>query len=99
MLPGGRLVLNADDPVLDATLTKGRPHEQAVAIFLLGENKSRTSGPAIAKSLANPYPLVRFYAAASLEKIFDVKPEVDVYAEPDEIQEQTSKWLAKVSAH
>lgn len=85
---------NADDPVLDATLARGRPHEQAVAIFLLGEAKKRTSAAAIATSLANDYPLVRFYASAALEKIFGAKPEVDVYAEPDEIKEQTARWLA-----
>ncbi|CAN5749642.1 hypothetical protein BH09MYX1_BH09MYX1_08000 [soil metagenome] len=84
---------NADDRVLDSTLARGRPHEQAVALFLLGEAKDKRATKAIANELANPYPLVRFYAAAALTKSFGATPDVDLYAEPDEIKTQTQKWI------
>ena len=86
---------SADANVLEATLARGKPHEKAVAMVLLGDAKRRTSTAAIADELRNPYPLVRFYAAAALTKIQGQRPPVDLYAEPDEIATQTRAWLAR----
>jgi predicted CXXCH cytochrome family protein len=84
-----------DANVLDATLARGKPHEQAVAMALLGERKERRAAAAIAEQLVNPYPLVRFYAEGALERIFGEPSPVDLYATDDEIRAQAAAWLAR----
>ena len=48
-----------------APLARGKAHEQAVAIATLGEG-DRGALSAVARQLANPFPLVRFYAQRAL---------------------------------
>lgn len=84
---------DGDLPILEATLARGRPHEKAVALHLLGEAKEKRLVRPIADELVNEYPLVRFYAVAALTKILGTKPDVDPYAEPDEIRAQTARLL------
>jgi predicted CXXCH cytochrome family protein len=55
--------------VLDATLARGKPHEQTVAIGVFGEHRIQRAVPAIAAQLAHKYPLVRFVARHALELI------------------------------
>ena len=81
--------------VVDATLARGKPHEQAVALALLGERKERRAAPAIAEQLVNPYPLVRFYAEGALERIFDETSPLDLYTTDDAIRAQAAAWLAR----
>jgi hypothetical protein len=50
-----------------ATLERGKPHEQAVALFVLGQNVDRAAVPAIARALAADLPLVREYAKRALD--------------------------------
>jgi len=56
-----------DANVVRATLDRGKAHEQAVAIGLLGEARARDAAPAVARQLRNEYPLVRQWAQTALE--------------------------------
>jgi predicted CXXCH cytochrome family protein len=58
---------------LTATLTRGKAHEQAVAVAVLGEARRADAAPGIARQLANPFPLVRYYARKSLDQILSVQ--------------------------
>jgi hypothetical protein len=58
---------------LAATLTRGKAHEQAVAMVVLSEaDRSeatrRSAAPEIARQLVNPFPLVRYYARRALAR-------------------------------
>jgi len=56
-----------DANVLRATLERGRAHEQAVAIGVLGEARARDAAPLVARQLSNEYPLVREWAKNALD--------------------------------
>jgi predicted CXXCH cytochrome family protein len=58
-----------DENALVATLRAGKPHEQAVALYGLGEARMRSAAPLIKAQLAHPYPIVRPYAEAALAKV------------------------------
>jgi predicted CXXCH cytochrome family protein len=51
---------------LEATLARGKAHEQAVALAVLGESRVTAAVPGVARQLTNPYPLVRYYAQKAL---------------------------------
>ncbi len=51
---------------LEATLSRGKAHEQAVALAALGEARVAAAVPGVARQLVNPYPLVRYYAQKAL---------------------------------
>jgi len=51
---------------LEATLSRGKAHEQAVALAVLGEARATAAVPGVARQLVNPYPLVRYYAQKAL---------------------------------
>jgi predicted CXXCH cytochrome family protein len=56
-----------DANVVRATLDRGKAHEQAVAIGLLGEARARDAAPAVARQLGSEYPLVRQWAQRALD--------------------------------
>jgi predicted CXXCH cytochrome family protein len=56
-----------DANVLRATLERGKPHEQAVAIGVLSEARAIDAAPLIVRQLANEYPLVREWAQRALD--------------------------------
>ncbi|MCX5743724.1 MAG: ammonia-forming cytochrome c nitrite reductase subunit c552, partial [Proteobacteria bacterium] len=58
----------------------GLPHEQAVAIAVLGEAKDRSAIPLIARHLAHAYPLVRFFAQRALQTITGLPVAIDLNA-------------------
>jgi predicted CXXCH cytochrome family protein len=58
-----------DANVMRATLERGKPHEQAVAIGTLGEAGARDAAPLIARQLGNEYPLVREWAKRALDTL------------------------------
>ena len=58
-----------DANVMTATLERGKPHERAVAIAMLGERHARGAVPLIARELTGDYPLVREWAKRSLTAI------------------------------
>jgi len=55
-----------DANVMRATLERGRPHEQAVAIGTLAEAHAVDAAPLVRRELANEYPLVREWASRAL---------------------------------
>jgi hypothetical protein len=54
---------------LEATLTRGKAHEQAVALATLGAAGVKRALPGVARQVTNPFPLVRYYAARALEAL------------------------------
>ena len=58
-----------DADVMTATLERGKPHEQAVAIATFGERRVRAAAPLIARQLTGEYPLVREWAKRALLSI------------------------------
>ena len=54
---------------LEATLARGKAHEQAVALATLGAAHVTAAAPAVARQLVNPFPLVRYYARRALEAL------------------------------
>ncbi len=63
---------------LEATVTRGKAHEQAVAIAALGEARASDAAPAVARQLINPYPLVRYYARRALAALRGADCAVDL---------------------
>lgn len=55
-----------DANVMRATVERGKPHEKAVAIAVLGEMGARDAAPLIARELLSGYPLVREWARRAL---------------------------------
>jgi predicted CXXCH cytochrome family protein len=51
---------------LEATLARGKAHEQAVALAALGAAHAVDAVPGVARQLVNPFPLVRYYARKAL---------------------------------
>lgn len=79
---------------LRATLERGKPHEQAVAIAVLGEARDRGAVPAIAAQLAHDYPLVRYFAQRALQTITGAPVAIDVGAPADEVRQAAAAWLS-----
>jgi len=52
---------------LQATLMRGKAHEQAVAVAVLGDARRTDALPSIAHQMANPFPLVRYYARRAFD--------------------------------
>jgi hypothetical protein len=65
-------------PVMRATLERGKPHEKAVALVALGQNKERSAGPLFAAELADPYPLLRQYAVDALRATYGDDCDIDL---------------------
>jgi predicted CXXCH cytochrome family protein len=70
-----------DANVLRATLERGKPHEKAVAMFVLGGVKDRAAGPLFAAELAGDIPLVRGYAADALRATYGDACDLDLAAD------------------
>ncbi|HVV52209.1 MAG TPA: cytochrome c3 family protein, partial [Polyangia bacterium] len=51
---------------LEATLPRGKAHEQAVALAVLGAAHATDATVEVARQLTNPFPLVRYYARKAL---------------------------------
>jgi predicted CXXCH cytochrome family protein len=51
---------------LEATLARGKAHEQAVALATLGAAGDQRALPGVARQVTNPFPLVRYYATRAL---------------------------------
>ena len=94
-LYGADLGVNA----LRATLERGKPHEQAVAISVLGDRKDASAIPAIAAQLAHDYPLIRYFAQRALQTITGDPVAIDVGAAAADVRQATDAWLRATSAH
>lgn len=84
--------------VLRETAVRGKPHEQAVAYFVLGEAKDRAAIAALTPGLRHPYPIVRGYAKRALDTIAGAPVPIDIDAEDDVIERATDAWL-RSAAH
>jgi predicted CXXCH cytochrome family protein len=73
-----RLYGDLRTPVLEATLRRGLPHEQATALAVLGEARTKRAEPLIAGQLAHEYPLVRYVARHALERLGGERLPLDV---------------------
>jgi len=80
--------------VLVRTLERGKPHEQAVAIATLGDQRVQSALPLLVPQLMHEYPLVRFYAKAAIERITEQPLPVDVNRSLPEIRAQARDWSA-----
>ncbi|WP_394832897.1 hypothetical protein LVJ94_40990 [Pendulispora rubella] len=79
---------------LVATLESGKPHEQAVAMHLLGEMHFRDAAQSIARQMVHPVPIVRGYAERALESILGSSSPVDLHSDNLTIEAATRAWLA-----
>lgn len=90
-LYGDDLSVNA----LRATLARGKPHEQAVAIAVLGEARDRSAIPLLAAQLSHDYPLVRYFAQRALETVTGAPVPIDVGAPAAEVRRAAAAWLTR----
>jgi hypothetical protein len=81
------------DNVLLSTLRRGRPHEQVVAIAVLGREKRKDAAALIAQQLVHPLPIVRYYASVALEQILGTATPFDLHQDNGVIQAAAQKWL------
>jgi hypothetical protein len=80
-----------DENVLVATAARGKPHEQAVALRLMGEAR-RKDGAALAfAALSHPYPLVRGYARDALVQISGTPCAIDLYESAERVRDAATK--------
>lgn len=70
---------------LEATLTRGKAHEQAVAIAALADARVTGAAPAVARQLVNPFPLVRYYARRALHALRGTDCAIDLDRSTSEI--------------
>jgi predicted CXXCH cytochrome family protein len=80
-------------PLLLQTLRRGKPHEQAVAIALLGEKGDLTALEPLASALTHPYPLLRPYAKAALEQMTHAPLPIALDRDNETIRSATQRWL------
>lgn len=85
---------NLDANVLTATLARGKPHEQAVAIGVLGERGHKEDVARIAPNLTHERPLVRYYAKHAIEKLTGTPLPIDPGQPAAEIEPEVQRWLA-----
>ncbi|HVY47748.1 MAG TPA: hypothetical protein VHB21_17790, partial [Minicystis sp.] len=88
-LYGDDLGVNA----LEATLLRGKAHEQMAAAGALGERGKRAQARALLPLLESVYPLTRYYAKAALERLEGRAMPVDVNGAPDDIARDAARWL------
>jgi predicted CXXCH cytochrome family protein len=85
-------------PVMRATLTLGKPHEQAVAIVALADAGDRAAIAALVPMLAHEYPLIRFFAQRALQRLTGDPVAIDVGASAQTVRAAATEWLARVTA-
>jgi predicted CXXCH cytochrome family protein len=69
-----------------ATVERGKAHEQVPAMVVLGQNRVRAALPSIARRIAHPIPLVRYYARRAVDAIRGAPCEVDLDRTTPEIE-------------
>jgi predicted CXXCH cytochrome family protein len=83
---------------LQATLARGKPHEQAVAIIVLGGAGDRAVIPELAAQLSHDYPLVRYFAQRALQTLTGQPVAIDVGAPAAEVRRAADDWLTRAAA-
>jgi len=79
--------------VLAATLARGKPHEQVVAIQVLGRERRADATDAIVAQLQHDYPLLRFFARDALERITGERLALDMHLAGPLLVEQARRKL------
>jgi hypothetical protein len=79
---------------LVVTLAGGKPHEQAVAIAVLGATRDRAHAPSLARQLTHTIPMLRGYALAGLEQIIGEPAPIDLHRDNTEIADAARRWLS-----
>ena len=82
-----------DANVLRATIERGKPHEQAVAIRVLAANMRKDAAPVIARVMTSPVPLVRYWARDALVKLTGTASPVNLHQDIAAIERETAAWL------
>lgn len=77
-----------------ATIARGKAHEQATAIAVLGERGVGGAMGPIAAELVNRYPLVRYFARQALEKLAGRPCDVNLDQDDALIEADTRRWLS-----
>jgi predicted CXXCH cytochrome family protein len=77
-----------------ATVTRGKAHEQATAIHVLGQARVAAALPSVAEQMCNPFPLVRYYARQALGQITGRACEIDLDRDNADIRAETARFLA-----
>jgi hypothetical protein len=86
-----RLYGSLDANVLVSTIERGYAHEQAAAMGAAGEQRFGPAAGAIARQVeANPYPLVRYYAAAAAAAIAGQPVPANLGADASALHETSS---------
>jgi predicted CXXCH cytochrome family protein len=83
---------------LVATLARGKAHEQAVALAVLGESRDAAALPAVARQLANPFPLVRYYARRAVDDLRGAPCVVDLDRPTPEIEAAARRCVPEAFA-
>jgi hypothetical protein len=76
-----------DANAIRATLERGKPHEQVVAIATLGELRARDAASSVSRELLNGYPLVREWAKRALVSMLG-RCDVDLAADDGSIERE-----------
>lgn len=80
--------------VLEATLARGKAHEQATAVGIAGAHRASFLSTGVVAQLANRYPLVRFYAKHALQQIRGEPIPVDAHLPGAELEAAVKAWLS-----
>jgi predicted CXXCH cytochrome family protein len=87
---------------LVATLARGKPHEQATALGVLAEGGERSADATVlasaARQLANPVPLVRYYARRAVEHLLGAPCDVDLDRSTAEIEAAARRCVPEAFA-
>ncbi len=78
-----------------ATLQYGKPHEQAAALVVAGRDHLRAALPLMVDQLDNRYPLVRYFARSSIQKLTGEALPLDMSAPGKTLLAEGRAWLQK----
>ncbi|HVE85876.1 MAG TPA: cytochrome c3 family protein, partial [Myxococcales bacterium] len=81
-----------DRPVLQATLERGKAHEQAAALGALAARGDARAVPAMLPAMENRYPLIRLFARACVQRLAP-GCEVDVEQPVEAIRAQAQRCI------
>jgi predicted CXXCH cytochrome family protein len=80
---------------LAVTLFGGKPHERAVAATVLSHTGRTELTRSIAATLDDPYPLVRFYGKAAIERLTGEPLPIDMSQSGPATRAAAEQWLAE----
>jgi predicted CXXCH cytochrome family protein len=87
-----KLYGSMDANVALATAERGKAHEQAVALQILGETREKRVIPALLSQLTHPFPIVRGYAKRALDTALGAPASIEIDAPDDLIVEQAKRY-------